>query len=129
MSLKKVKPYTIFVPGVKPIQTKKIAIGFFCPMGFLKADMSLKSSHGVLKFGYSDFLLGGIERWVWRVSTTDVDCAWAKDDEWSFAELRGLPKTVQTTPGADDGATSGCARDGGDAVSELWNRRVRSFSG
>ena len=64
MSLKKVKPYTIFVPGVKSIQTKKIAIGFFCPMGFLKADMSLKSSHGVLKFGYFDFLLGGIERWV-----------------------------------------------------------------
>ena len=64
MSLKKVKPYTIFVPGVKSIQTKKIAIGFFCPMGFLKADMSLKSSQGVLKFGYFDFLLGGIERWV-----------------------------------------------------------------
>ena len=64
MSLKKVKPYTIFLPGVKSIQTKKIAIGFFCPMGFLKADMSLKSSHGVLKFGYFDFLLGGIERWV-----------------------------------------------------------------
>ena len=66
MSLKKVKPYTIFVPGVKSIQTKKIAIGFFCPKGFLKADMSLKSSHGVLKFGYFDFLLGGIKRWVPR---------------------------------------------------------------
>ena len=64
ISLKKVKQYTISVPSVKSIKTKKIATGFFCPMGFLKADMSLKSSHGVLEFGYFDFILGGIERWV-----------------------------------------------------------------
>ena len=72
ISLKKVKPYTIFLPSVKSIQTKKIAIGFFCPMGFLKADMSLKSSHGVLKFGYFDFLLGGIERWVSTFAATII---------------------------------------------------------
>ena len=72
MLLKIMKLYTIFVPSVKSIQTKKIAIGFFCPMGFLKADMSLKSSHGVLKFGYFDFLLGGIERWVFKYRDRSV---------------------------------------------------------
>ena len=42
-------------------------------MGFLKADMCLKSSHGVLKFGYFDFLLGGIERWVITITFVDVN--------------------------------------------------------
>ena len=47
ISLKKVKPYTIFVPSVKSIQTKKIATGFFCPMGFLKAHVLLSAGSKV----------------------------------------------------------------------------------